>query len=972
MKKQKTSIDLRRCLAVLLLALAPAAAQAQFYSFGTEPSGVSWRQIRSEHFKLIYPEETDSLARSYLVTLEKMRPLVNAQMRIETPTVPVILHAYTTLSNGSVSWAPKQVNLVLSPDPYDCSQYPWQEQLVTHELRHVAQIQHYAGGLWRALYWGLGEQSTGLAMGLLTPRRQLEGDAVIAETELTATGRGRSAAFFQQIRTDYLSGVFFNWERSALGSFQRKSYDLYALGYLLETAERLRTGDADYMGRFFAHRAALGDVTDLFKPREKRYALSNVENLSYTQTLFRTMWEEDAARRGEPTLGWRLSPKQRLYCDYWGAVQVTDSLSPLYGSLLVLRKGMHFTDELMQIDTLGRERHIRYHPSYSSKLSEAPDGRVYWSEPVMHDPSSLENFSEIKYYDTRADRLGTLTRSTKYFNPAISDDATTLAVAEYPVGGVSHLVLLSPEDGSVLSRVEAPGKGQIFETMFVGEWLYVTVATGEGLSLLRIRYAELETGTWHTVIAPQRASISGLRHLRGQWICFASDYDGVLNIYALHPSSEQVYRLTNSRFGANHPFLDDNHQELYFSEYDRDGYYLCSMHFRELRWEKVDFAVRPANPLLEQLLFQSKEGETAATAPENQDYLDPEKYPSKPYNKLLNAFHIHSWAPFYYDVDHLRSFSFDHWWEAAAPGFTLYSQNELGDVVTKLGYSWMGFSSGHAKVTATVKDFDLELAAELNAPKLTSESSSFWPRHEVRPYHSVSLTLDYPFNLFGGGWYSMLIPTLGGSFTRSVGDAAGWDRRLEAGLRYYSLLPVAKAAIYPRWGYSLTARTVLGYADAGAHLASSLSGYTYFPGVLRGQGLKLSLAAQHRFSAPLPLYDDGQSLSLPRGYDGVALGKNFVTGSLDYAIPVPLGDRAVPGILYFKRLQVIPFGDYAADWADDGSRRDYWSTGASLLVDFNLLCLAPNLTAGVRWSFTADQGPDIRRHHWRFLFGIAL
>jgi len=98
---------IKSLLAGVLLLIASYAADAQFYNFGTDPSFVKWSQIRTPDFQLIYPRGLDSLARVYLFNLQKMRPVVNAQLMLDTKPIPVVLHPYTTLSNGSVSWARK-------------------------------------------------------------------------------------------------------------------------------------------------------------------------------------------------------------------------------------------------------------------------------------------------------------------------------------------------------------------------------------------------------------------------------------------------------------------------------------------------------------------------------------------------------------------------------------------------------------------------------------------------------------------------------------------------------------------------------------------------------------------------------------------------------------------------------------------------------------------------------------------------
>ena len=109
---------------LLLILLSAGAMHGQYYTVGNDPTRARWRMIQSENYKLIYPEETDSLARVYLYTLEKVRPRVMAGLDIDPDPIPVILHPYTTQSNGVVTWAPKRMDLFTSPDPYGSNPDP--------------------------------------------------------------------------------------------------------------------------------------------------------------------------------------------------------------------------------------------------------------------------------------------------------------------------------------------------------------------------------------------------------------------------------------------------------------------------------------------------------------------------------------------------------------------------------------------------------------------------------------------------------------------------------------------------------------------------------------------------------------------------------------------------------------------------------------------------------------------------------
>ena len=49
---------------------------------------------------------------------------------------------------------------------------------------------------------------------------------------------------------------------------------------------------------------------------------------------------------------------------------------------------------------------------------------------------------------------------------------------------------------------------------------------------------------------------------------------------------------------------------------------------------------------------------------------------------------------------------------------------------------------------------------------------------------------------------------------------------------------------------------------------------------------------------------------MPRGFDNIVL-MDYAKFTADYAIPIYLGDVTWPWLYYLKRLQIIPFGDFA-------------------------------------------------------------
>jgi len=946
-----------RRLAALCLLLISFAANAQYYSFGADPARAEWSFIRSDHFKLIYPRETDSLARQYLCNLEKARATANESMLIDTKPIPVVLHPYTVFSNGSVAWAPKTVNLATSPNGYSGTPESWMDQLTIHEMRHVGQTERFSKGLWRPVCWILGEQGCGLGVGLLASTRYLEGDAVLAETQFSAAGRGRSADFLKYQRALYLDGVQLNWERASFGSYRYQSINYYSLGYTIMAGEQILRGNYNYSGEFFRDKAWLDDVTRLFvKPEKQRYP-SRDSMMAHTYQLWGGLWQADLLSRGTPTSAERLTPEGKYYCSITGGVKVSEQSS----TIIAVRKGLERACELVRVEADGSVSHLDWHNANSSKLSEPLDGRIYWSESTMHNAATLESFSEIRYYDLQSGRTGSLTRGTKYFNPCTSQENGTVAAAEYPVGGGSCLVLLSPQDGTVKARIAAPEAGQILEPCYAGGSLYATVAGDGGIGLYRL----VEEEAWQTVVPQQRADI---RHIRscGSALLFTSDLDGVLNLYSLDTASLKLTRLTNAKYGADYAVADG--EGLIFSEFDKEGYHLARAAKEALSQDECIFDEPYLHPVAEMLTAIAEENSKLQPSA-NEKYLNSTDYPSKRYSKLANSFHIHSWAPVYYNVDKIRSFSMDNYYELASLGTALYSQNELGNIVTMAGYSYHnGFHSAHGKLTATILDCDVELAAdyndriqEISTPVEARSDEEIKPVPGEKPYWATSLTVDYPLNLYGGGWSSMFIPYLmlkvsndKARFTDSEGMASDFNSvSLRLGARYYRMLPTATAAIYPRKGFSVTAAGLVPVACGGNYAPQvALSAYCYAPGFTAIQGCKVSLAMQHQFTRGALLPSEALT-SMPRGISTIKPEADFVKLSLDYGIPVWLGDASLGMLLYLKRLEIVPFvdGAYHRSFADD--RSFFGSAGSDILFKFHVFRFGFEMSAGLRYARTS-------------------
>ena len=170
---------------------------AQFYVTGDDPGRLKWNYIDTDSYRIIYPSESDSLAHVYARKLEKFKVPVSRSSGYITgegdgKLMPVVLHTYNG-SNGSVAWAPKRMDFFTLPNAYDVEPLPWSTMLSVHESRHVTQMQFGMTNVQKPFNYVFGEMWNILVSILYPNMYFIEGDAVIAETALTKSGRGRTA-----------------------------------------------------------------------------------------------------------------------------------------------------------------------------------------------------------------------------------------------------------------------------------------------------------------------------------------------------------------------------------------------------------------------------------------------------------------------------------------------------------------------------------------------------------------------------------------------------------------------------------------------------------------------------------------------------------------------------------------------------------------------------------------------------------
>lgn len=980
-------MSLRRWLLLIpALLMGAGSLHAQIETGGGEPASVRWMEWETPSFRILYPQGNEYIADQYGRLLEKYHGLVGASLgmvpgSLQFNKAPVLLHTHTPFSNGTVVWAPRRMELYTLPEANGSDATPWAEQLSIHEQRHVAQMQFgYSSTFFKLLEFVFGEMAPGALVGLYPGAALLEGDAVVAETALTQAGRGRQGKFLNYYQVAYDNGDWRNWYRWRYGSYRNYAPDHYALGYQTIAGARVFFGDTLFMQRYF-HDAAHNP----FRIGRFRHMLKKDAGTSFRQAFrqiqegFHAEWTADREARAPFMQMEQLSATPRFATDYSEPVF-------LDSCLYVLKSGKVTPTTLVRIRPDGTEEEVRPFSGSIGRLHADPHNhRIYWSEAVQDRRWSLVGESRIRFLSTEDFKPHDLTCEGRLFNPMPSpNDGSVIAAVSYPVEGGSEVVFLRADNGQCFRTLPAPADVQITEVCWEADALYAIGLQEGGFSLWRTDGEKL----WERLTDPVTARMENLYGSQGDHpgLTFVSDLSGVNELYRYDPASGELFRLSNTPYGASE-FLRCG-EKLVYTAMTHSGEALFAtseeaMEPREARFEPHEFRVADALSAQEQALIT-----TPAPPHDTLGFHEPVRYRRFPHLLL-----VHSWAPFAFDYDAIAGASGDFVREDIDPGLTLLFQNRLGDFYGFANYAYhldeMG--SGHRRHAYHAQVTYTGLYPVLQARIAFGDRQSLaYQRQEVNYYGEQVLRNTYtlldqnaieasfkayvPLIFSRDGWSRGLIPQLSWNisndlfqrehiyirYDKFINDAhflfpafmgsrpdgkSVFMQGLSFSVRGYAVRPTAPSQVYPSRGLGAEIGGFLrpGLTD---FFAPNIYGYVYgyLPGIRQQQGLRLSATVQHLVDRNGLCFPESKLHLQPRGFSSTAgsllVQKKGTASKLtaDYAIPFSLGDISfLSPIIYIPSFALTPHADLS--W---GCGKDFLvSIGADFSVRYSNLLFVP-------------------------------
>lgn len=986
---EQVAMNIKHIVSVFFLLSVCAGTRAQFYTSPCEPLSTRWSRMDSGHYRVIYPEGMDSLARVYALCLESAVEPVGSTIGF-TPNqmyrkpMPVVLHAYNSVSNGMVVWTPRRMELNTLPEPRALDALPWDVQLSVHESRHVAQLQYTVNRHFRPLYWLTGELASGGLSAVYCGPTFFEGDAVAAETALTESGRGRNAEFLEYYRASFANGDKRDYYRWNYGSLQRFTPDYYKVGYIVNAGVRTLYDTPDFTARYYDR---------LFRKklpiRNFQKTIKGISGKSFRKTFAEICDTLDATWRREDAVRGPFMPMEQVcatprhYTQYRSLCFVGDTL-------FAWRGGIASPAALVKILPDGTQ----LRDCWASSLAEGyrSDGqRIWWSENIYDSRWKSIAHSAVRVRETDGSRKS-LTEGGYRYNPAPSPDGKEAAVARYTPEGAEYLDVIDATDGTVLRSFRAPDGLQICEPAWLDGHIAVSGITDAGAGIF------LADSGFVPLVEPGRFIVKDLFSRDGT-VYFTSDRTGVDELYCIGPD-RTLRRRSNIRNGASYFQFDADGDTLYFTSVTPDG----RLPFKTAVADLPDVVVDPLESHAWPFADKLSDGEPIPFTRKDVPLGEP-----KHYSRLAGAFNVHSWLPIYLAYDEVGSISSETVYQDVDLGATAYFQSPLSSFYGYAGYHLATYES-HFRNAAGAgfvwSSLPVTLAGKFSVGE--RDALEYGTEHDDVIGEDVEYALSLGHGLVAAslsayaplsssldGWTRGLIPQLKYEFTNDVHrldpSRTAPVHKGSASVKAYMIQSTPVSCVYPKLGVGceMGYDTPFGLSELMSP-TSYVSVYGYLPGACELQGLRLAVryGCKNNFWA----LGDFSSVSVPEGFgveaqNHLCFHKNQVNAALDYAIPFWSMDwSGLSPWIYVRNLELHPHASVGVydspacsrveggmKFTFDGMRETLFSAGLDLnIVLGNLLWLPYETRVGVAYRYKGGSAYDPERDGGRHYIGPSF
>lgn len=895
---------LRAVFIVCFLVMGRANLYAQFLlPRNAIPIDAPMMVIETDTVKIIFRKKMEVKARRIAAMIHYMRRHRTKSMdEQKMGAIPIILRSETNQSNGFVTLgAFRSEFFTTSPqEPQRLTgSTPWIDMLAIHEYRHVQQFYSAKVGWTRIIAILSGELGWGSSLALSTPNWFLEGDAVVYETALTHSGRGRLPTFTADFRSVYKAGVRYSYDKAWLGTFRDRRTDFYTMGYMINMHGREEYGSSFWMDVFQKSTAWRYPIKNMSSTLKRKTGFSTGDFYTISLNKYEKQWQ---ARWDSISI----SPSHELTA--LPGRTVTEYRFPHVeesGSIIALKSGYQHLPQIVRMDSTGRERNLTG-VGISSQPYLAVNGEwATWTEQRNNARWASTDFELVSLFNLKTGEKQLLGQRKNWLSPSPTKSGQRIAIVEVHSNGLESLIIINNE-GEFVRNLVNNQEHLAFPKWDVDEASVLIVMSQNGMSsLVQINYKTKERTT---LLGPINHAI-GIPFPAKDHVFFSATLDGNDDIFAVRKSDKKLFKVLKSDIAAYQAHVHGD--SLLFANYAFRG---LSIHSAPLNFEEVKNQT-PLSQIRDEWkdLVEFEGGAIADSLPEI-------KAPSKPYARVKNLFNLHStlWflVPPTYSVSKVST---DVLGDLEIQGGLLYNTDEESIA----GFGNIAYNAfyvvPHVGITFTFnRSRSVFSLAETEFGTALAQRSSQWNERDIglglrvplewifgNQVFSVNADATYHFRTFDLSGDQVLRPIPGEiSPSQSLDD--GRVSFYQGQIIISNLRRMTTQQVLPVWGQ----RTIFNWRRSVAERKAQQLFFRFdqfLPGLHNTHSLVLNYSIQQQDF--LDTYRFTNQLFFSRGYPSFDWDTAYRFG-FTYAFPLFYPHHNWKGITYTNRIWGALFYDY--------------------------------------------------------------
>lgn len=961
-----------RLLLLFICGLCLTAAYSQIPSnpLGNNDPGLKWEQIQTDKVRLIFPKGLHTQA-------NRIVNLVHHLWQYDSPSIgsahvkaPIVLQPQTVLSNGFVTVAPFRSEFFARAPQFDGTT-EWLDHLTIHEYQHIKQFNQTKQGITGIVRKVLGEWAWGGMIGMAIPRWYFEGDAVIAETAYTLSGRGRLPEFTMEYKSLLEKGIIYNYEKAAAGSIKDYVPNWYNLGYHLLTYGRKEYGpnlwknvteDAvKYKGIFHPFNRSVRRQTG--KRTQELYQ----EMMAELETQFDKLESALPADTGVSVIG-----EEKKTVIHYSNPQFADN-----SHLWIQEFGYDRTRMFKKVDLSGAVSD-KLRPGFlldgALSQSSVSSGKVVWSELGWDIRRRYKRFSEIFIWEEQTREKKRLTNNNFDYSPSLSPDGSKIVAIRVHEDLTPNLIILDASSGEILSQIKNIENAHLSYSRWLDNDRIVYVQRANQKNEI----VALDLKSMNPMIYGSQSQdpISHL-HVNQNGIYFSKPINDVNQIFSIDIKTKEICQLTHDRIGAFQPAVSPDGQTLAYSSFTDMGYEVKLLSLEGLTCQsKKSLNHSYTSPFLHRLIAQEKANLLSEVKNDTFDIEGFNRFSGllKPHSLLTN---------FTSNSAEMTILSDNIFSTLSADASVTYTDNEdawrysVGLTYAEL-FPEISLRAERVGRSAIFINYDAVSDSTIQQRRYVER----WRENRIRG----GMTL--PFNFSSGqttrtmsaavrfARHSLSVDQNYDNENFTVADTFNFVRLTE-GARLEALVDeplsnISFNSIDLIWSGRITAFTapqhlrtrlgIVGFARYRKPLTSRVGGdvlqfggIVYLPGVSRNHSFSIDMDYQRE--EMLSAYRFSDNFDYARGYNRSLRVDELTKFGLNYRLPLWYPDLAAGGFAFVKRVKANIFYDHGLVGVRSFPFREgnqtMRSTGVELGFDVRFLRLL-EVDLGVRYSYLID------------------